>query len=138
MFAKTAVHPFLIVWSKFIEFIFKPFIRRHRSTPPQQEAETSPQFENDPKETVRELEERTPIMEVPDKSEEFMPVFLNDTGNHSPEVRAPKGIALRKSVQFRTNRSLYLTAKVVGYSWEDPSVLLLSRNGGLLFRRRLC
>ena len=134
--AKAVVHPFLIVWSKFLEFIFKQFVRRHRRTP--QEIEIFPQFENDNREIIKELSERELVVEIPEESEEFMPVFENDTGNHSPEIRAPKGIALRKSVQFRTNRGLYLSAKVVGYSWEDPNLLVLSRNGGPLFRRRFC
>lgn len=94
-----------------------------------------PHFENDARETMREIEERTPVVEIPEKSEEFMPVFFNDTRQHSPEIRAPQGIALRKSVQFRTHRGEYRSAKVVG--WDGDGSLVLSRNNGPRFRRTI-
>mgnify|MGYP001559801740 CR=1 FL=1 len=110
----TSVHP------------FRQFARRNRET------ESFPQFENNARETVRELSEREPVVEIP---EEFMPVFLNEPRNHSPEVRAPKGVALRKSVLFRTHRGEYMSAKVVG--WENDGALILSRKNGPPFCRRL-
>ncbi len=119
MTAKTAVHPFLIIWSAILEFLFRPF--HHPAPKPTPETETFPVFENDARETVHEIEERKPEPPAPE-----------------PEVRAPNGIALRKSVLFRTRTGLYLSAKVVGYSWEDDRLLALQRNGGPVFFRRFC
>ncbi len=104
--------------------IIEFFDRLFRPTPkptPTPEPETFPTFENDARKTVREIEEREP-----------------EPPSTEPEVRAPKGIALHKSVHFRTRRGLYLSAKVVGYSWEDDRLLALSRNGGPVFFRRFC
>ncbi len=129
---KTLTNPFVFLLN-IIEFFDRLFRRRAP-----QEVETFPQFENDNRELIKKLSEREPVVEVPEESEEFMPVFENDARQHSPEIRAPKGIALQKSIQFLTRRGIYLSAKVVGYSWEDPRTLILSRNGGPLFRRRLC
>lgn len=119
MTTKALVHPLLAVLSSFIEFIFKPYVRQPRPSAPQAETPTEI-FENDARETVREIEERKP--EPPS----------------SPEIVAERGICLHKSVKFRTRAGNLCSAKVMGYSWEDPTVLLLSRNGGPLFKRRLC
>ncbi|TSC83411.1 MAG: hypothetical protein G01um101417_618 [Parcubacteria group bacterium Gr01-1014_17] len=134
MTAKAIVNPLLVVLSSFIEFIFKPFVRRHRSAPVQ-EVETFPQFENDNRELIKELGKEGPIVEIPEESEEFMPVFLNNSGGHSPAIRAPHGIALQKSVQFLTRRGGYCSAKVVG--WDGDGALILSRKNGPRFRRQL-
>lgn len=124
MTAKVIIHPLLVVLSSFIEFIFKPFVRKHRQTPTDQEI-----FENDARETVREIEERERVVdvvvEIPEESAEFVSI---------PEIHAPLGICLRKSVMFRTHRGPYLAAKVVGY---DDGELILSRNGGPRFRRTI-
>ena len=116
----------LLVLSAFIEFIFKPFIRRHRSTATPIEAEIIPVFENDARETVRELVEGEATTSEPDEHK--------TERSGEPEVKAPLGICLRKSVLFRTNRGEYRSAKVVGYDGED---LILSRKNGPRFRRRL-
>lgn len=134
MTAKAIVNPLLVVLNTFIEFIFKPFVRRHRPSTPLQEVETFPQFENDNHELVKELADREiPVAEIADEPESF-PVFLS-TGEHSPAIRAPYGVALRKSVQFRAHAGNYCSAKVIG--WEADGSLLLSRKNGPPFRRRL-
>ncbi|MDP3661480.1 MAG: hypothetical protein Q8R17_01340 [bacterium] len=56
--------------SSFIEFIFKPFVRRHKPVVPPQEVESFPKFENDNRELIRELTELEPIVEIPEKSDE--------------------------------------------------------------------
>lgn len=125
MTAKVTSHLLVVVLSSFIEFIFKPFIRRHRPSTPEAEAPTEI-FEEDSREVVRDLTENAPAEPAaePPRSES--------------EILAPNGICLRKSVKFRTKAGNLLSAKVMGYSFEDPTILLLSRNGGPLFKRRLC
>ncbi|KKU58680.1 MAG: hypothetical protein UX81_C0018G0022 [Parcubacteria group bacterium GW2011_GWA2_47_12] len=68
MTAKTMVSPLLVVLNSLIEFIFKPFVRRYRSTPPPQAPETFPVFENDARETVREIAERESVPQETDTS----------------------------------------------------------------------
>jgi len=109
-----------------MEFISGLFVRKHKPTPaPAQEEEIIPIFENDAREIVREIEERKP------PTAEATDIALMFVG---PEIKAPLGICLRKSVQFRTRRGEYMSAKVVGSDGED---LLLSRNNGPTFRRSL-
>ncbi len=64
MTAKTMVSPLLVVLNSLIEFIFKPFVRRYRSTPPPQAPETFPVFEND----AREIAERESVPQETDTS----------------------------------------------------------------------
>ncbi len=144
---KTVGVPFVWILN-LIEF----FDRLFRPAPkPTLKSEIFPTFENDNRELIRELAEREPRMVMKETtkfrpishgdkiafevSDEFEPVFLNTPRNHSPEIRAPKGAALRKSVLFRTNRGEYMSAKVVG--WESDGALILSRKNGPPFRRYL-
>lgn len=109
MNAKTQLHPFLSVWVMFLELLFRPF-RQNRP-----ETELMPIMENDNRELIK-LTECEPVAEI-------------------PEIWAPKGIALRKSVMFLARSGKYRSAKVVG--WEADGSLILSRKNGPPFRRRL-
>ena len=111
------------------------FDRLFRPVPPQKpaaEEEIFPIFENEPRAVVREIEEREAATQpqAPKSS--------------APEILAPRGICIGKSVKFLRRQwrkyphHLYLSAKVVGYSWDDPKILLLSRNNGDPFRRQFC
>jgi len=109
-----------------MEFISGLFVRKHKPTPaPAPEAEIMPIFENDAREIVREIEEN-------EKSEN--PEEVNCIAEPMPQLKAPRGICLRKPVQFRTRRGGYMSAKVVGHDGTD---LILSRNNGPMFRRSL-
>lgn len=124
---KTLTAPFVLLLNiiEFLDRLFHPF---HRPGPPVLPAETPSEiFEEDSKEVVRDLTENAPA----EPSAEPPP-------RNESEIDAPNGICLRKSIHFRTRAGGLLSAKVMGYSWEDDGhFLVLSRNGGPLFRRRL-
>lgn len=122
MTAKVMVHPLFVILSSLTEILLKPF---RRPEPPVLPVETPSEiFENNARETVREIEEHKPTPEPP---------------RNESEIVTPHGICLHKSIHFRTREGGLLAAKVMGYSWEDDGhFLVLSRNGGPLFRRRLC
>jgi hypothetical protein len=116
---KTLAVPF-IWFLNLIEMLDRLF-RPAKPTPVEKPTEEiAPIFENNARETVREIEER------------------QATPPPESEILAPRGVCLRKSVLFRTRRGTFLSAKVVGSSLEDGRLVALSRNGGPVFFRRLC
>lgn len=123
-----AISSAFVLLFNIIEFFDRLFRHAPRPSVPQAEAPTEI-FEEDSKEVVRDLTEDAPPAEP---APELPP-------RQESEIVAPNGICLRKSVYYRTRAGCLLSAKVMGYSWEDDRhFLVLSRNGGPLFKRRLC
>lgn len=126
---KTLTAPFVLLLN-IIEFLDRLFHPKRRPEPLLVLPAENPSeiFEEGGKEIIRDLTENAP----PAKP-------VAEPPRNESEIVAPNGICLRKSVHFRTRRGDLRSAKVLGYSWEDDgNFLVLSRNGGPLFRRRLC